>query len=129
MKNKKIIIAIIILISTVVFLIASGIRSTKIYYKSVSDAAATEDNSEFRIEGEVVKNSTLWNPEKTLLKFKMTDGKQKINVIYKGYKPDTYKEGKGVIVEGKYFSKSNTLKADTLLTKCPSKYEKKEEEN
>ncbi len=129
MKNKKIIIAIIILISTVVILIASGIRNTKIYYKSVSEVAAANSNSEFRIEGDVVINSTFWNPQKPLLKFKITDGKQKINVIYKGYKPDTFKEGKGVVVEGEYFNNSNTLQADTLLTKCPSKYEKKEEEN
>ena len=44
-----------------------------------------------------------------------------VYVTYKGAIPDAFGEGVPVVVEGVY--KDETIKAKTLLTKCPSKYE------
>ena len=45
-------------------------------------------------------------------------------VVYAGPVPDTFKEGAEVIVEGSLPEGTNTFMADSLMTKCPSKYEK-----
>jgi cytochrome c-type biogenesis protein CcmE len=49
-------------------------------------------------------------------------------VDYAGAVPDTFKPGAEVIVEGGMKPASGIFKAGTLMTKCPSKYEKMREE-
>lgn len=50
------------------------------------------------------------------------DSDAKIKVAYQGIKPDMFQAGRDVIIDGEYISKEN-VKAATLLTQCPSKYE------
>ena len=45
-------------------------------------------------------------------------------VVYAGPVPDTFKEGAEVIVEGNLPEGTNIFMAESLMTKCPSKYEK-----
>jgi cytochrome c-type biogenesis protein CcmE len=45
-------------------------------------------------------------------------------VEYRGAVPDTFKPGAEVIVEGRFNKQSGVFSASTLITKCPSKYEK-----
>jgi cytochrome c-type biogenesis protein CcmE len=49
-------------------------------------------------------------------------------VDYSGAVPDTFKPGVEVIVEGGMQPEAGVFKASTLMTKCPSKYEKMREE-
>lgn len=44
-----------------------------------------------------------------------------VPVTYNGIKPDMFTEGRDVIIEGEYVN--GMLKANKLLTQCPSKYE------
>ncbi len=62
------------------------------------------------------------------LKFNVQDPGVDINpqsvsipVVYKSLKPDMFTEGRDVIIEGEY--SDGILKANKLLTQCPSKYE------
>jgi cytochrome c-type biogenesis protein CcmE len=48
-----------------------------------------------------------------------------VPVAFTGIKPDMFAEGRDVIVEGKYAE--GVLRADKVLTSCPSKYEAKAE--
>jgi cytochrome c-type biogenesis protein CcmE len=45
-----------------------------------------------------------------------------LTVDFRGAVPDTFKPGAEVIVEGGF--KGEVFHASTLMTKCPSKYEK-----
>jgi cytochrome c-type biogenesis protein CcmE len=45
-------------------------------------------------------------------------------VVFSGAVPDTFKAGAEVIVEGSFTNPSEAFKAETLMTKCPSKYQK-----
>lgn len=42
-------------------------------------------------------------------------------VVYRGLKPDMFQAGRDVIIDGEY--SGGVLKASSLLTQCPSKYE------
>ena len=48
---------------------------------------------------------------------------QTIQISYSGAVPDTFKAGAEVIVEGG-MGQEGLFKAKTLMTKCPSKYQK-----
>ena len=45
-------------------------------------------------------------------------------VVYRGQVPDTFKAGAEVIVEGGFAADQSRFEAGTLMTKCPSKYQK-----
>jgi cytochrome c-type biogenesis protein CcmE len=59
------------------------------------------------------------------IKFDVTDGKSDIAVRYQGIVPDLFREGQGVVAEGR-LEGSDTLVADTVLAKHDERYMPKE---
>ncbi len=51
-----------------------------------------------------------------------------MNTSYKGFVPDTFKEGSDVVVTGSFDDKGSFV-ATEILAKCASKYEAKLEES
>ena len=58
------------------------------------------------------------------LRFRVADrnGHASVPVVYRGSVPDQFKLGREVIVDGRYAHGTFVAKANTLVTKCPSKY-------
>jgi len=69
-----------------------------------------------------VNGSIVREPGGRQVEFKMTDGAQTYNVVYRGITPDTFTDGVDVVVEGR-LGRDNTFRATTLLAKCASRYE------
>ena len=57
--------------------------------------------------------------------FMLTDAKGAIEVSYEGERPLNFDEAEKVVALGTYDRVTRQFRADKLLTKCPSKYEKK----
>jgi len=74
-----------------------------------------------RVSGAVVPGSIKKDIDGSL-EFKISDGKQSIDVRYKGIVPDIFREGVQAVVEGLY-TPENIFQAKVLLAKCPTKYE------
>ena len=55
------------------------------------------------------------------IRFKVTDGKRDILVHYQGIVPDLFREGQGVVAEGR-IGPGDTLDADTILAKHDERY-------
>ena len=87
-------------------------------------ARAAEHASEFKLTGKVLSHSgDASAPEG--MRFTLEDDAVKgstIDVVYHGSVPDAFKEGRHVLVDGKLEGGVFVAKADTLVTKCPSKY-------
>ncbi len=63
-------------------------------------------------------------PERTL-KFIVVDleeGDESLSIVYQGIPPDSFQDGREVVIEG-HLNSAGVFKADSILTKCPSKYE------
>jgi len=125
-KGLKIIIPGVIIVAVILYLIMSSFKSAGVYYLEVSEL--TQDLQKYygkslRVSGLVENGSVIKKPIEKYLEFNLVDDKgAKIKVVYKGIIPDAFKEDVGVIVEGKV-DKDNVFRANTLLAKCPSKYE------
>jgi cytochrome c-type biogenesis protein CcmE len=79
-----------------------------------------------QVDGYVAEGSERFDPTIPELRFQVRDLNKKafVRVVYReGLKPDTFKEGEGVVVEGRYDPVTQTIHASKLMTKCPSKYE------
>jgi cytochrome c-type biogenesis protein CcmE len=61
------------------------------------------------------------------LRFGVRDikGTKTVPVAYRGSVPDQFKRGRDVVVSGRYAHGVFVAKADSLVTKCPSKYSPK----
>ena len=59
--------------------------------------------------------------EYSYMNFIISDGKQSMAITYSGVVPDIFNVGIQVVVEGHYGG-VGTFQAQTLLTKCPSKF-------
>lgn len=79
-----------------------------------------------RVAGRVAEEALTYQTEpEIVLRFSIHDpGKdsgQTLSVVYRGLKPDMFAPGRDVIVDGQY--ENGELRASSLLTQCPSKYE------
>lgn len=124
-KKVKIIIATVVIIGAVGLLIAGGLKNNAGSYLTIQEALAVQNQTAGRfvqMEGKLAPDSTTWNADKIELRFALTDGKNKINIIYNDVKPDNFDSGYPIIVEGK-FNNNSEFVADAVKVKCPSKYE------
>ena len=53
------------------------------------------------------------------------DASKTVQVLYRGVVPDTFQAGREIVVTGKMEGDTFVARRDTLLTKCPSKFQSK----
>jgi len=128
MPHLKFIIAGALIIGAICYLMFSGINDSMVYYYSVSELMASSSDLNgkgIRVSGYVSPGSitrTSGQPEVKFLVFEKQSDRT-VPVVYRGIIPDTFKDNAEVVVEGTYQSNEGVFHANTLLAKCPSKYE------
>lgn len=113
------------------YLVFSGLSQNSVYFLNVGEALAmpAEKLSQARLFGSVSADNVVPDPAGMGVSFTALDKddpSKAIRVHYRGAVPDTFKPGVEVIMEGAFDPQSREFEASTLLTKCPSKYEKNE---
>lgn len=113
---------------TVGYLMASGIRETGVYYLTPSELQqkVATDRSIYdvgmKIGARVVRGSISRDVGTQTITFRITDGTASYPVVYRGLAPDTFTDEADVVVEGR-LQRDGTFHATTLLAKCGSRYE------
>lgn len=124
-KKTKFIIGGVIIALAIVYLIYTGVQSSAAYFLTVDELyakGAAVENQTVRVSGKVDAATIEFNNRDLLLTFDVTsETGQRMPVIFNGPKPDQMREGAEAIVEGKYDGQAFT--AQSLLLKCPSRYE------
>jgi len=119
----KYIFIIIALILAIAYSVYAGISKSAVYYYRVSEIYQKQVKSEnIKVSGIVKKGSVLKDMSK--VEFKISENDKEIKVIYNGILPDAFSEDNEVIVEGFFDRNNKILYAKSILTKCPSRYEK-----
>ena len=91
------------------------------YNPSEITDALRQDPRNFRVGGLVEKGSLQQSPDKQSHAFIITDNKAQIFIKYRGLLPDLFREGQGVIAEGK-FDQHGVFIAHEVLAKHDEKY-------
>ena len=107
------------------YLILSSIQGATAYYLTVSELKAkgpSIQGKSVRVSGTIVGDTIEWNARDLILNFDIADDSGSLSVVYKGVRPDMFRDGAEAVVEGKY-SGEGVFNANTLLLRCPSKYE------
>lgn len=107
----------------IIYLTAQSFSNALSFYYEVGEFVEKADSLNGKVvnvNGTILKGSTIWEPEKARLTFKLADKNASITVVSNEGMPGNYKEGIPAVVTG-YFM-NNTFVANQVVTKCPSKY-------
>ena len=135
-KQSRFVAGALVLVGVVGYLAVTGMKDSMMYYytpdelsaKLTADPTARELGA--KVGGRVVPGSVRYDQRTLDLRFTLVDiasGRTSFPVLYNGPLPDTFEEGRDVVVEGK-MSAAGPFEATTVLTKCGSRYEAVDEE-
>jgi len=124
-RRKRLMIAALVLCGTAVAvgLVVNAFRSNLVFFYSPSDVAgqqAPKDRT-FRLGGLVQAGSVKRQPDGVTVRFVVTDTAKTLPVEYRGILPDLFKEGKGVVAQGKLES-DGVFRAQEVLAKHDENY-------
>jgi len=104
-------------------LVLQAFQSNLVFFFSPSQIMANEAPRErsFRVGGLVEEGSIEREGQGLTIRFKVTDTAHVIPVTYTGLLPDMFKEGKGVVAQGK-LGTDGVFRADQVLAKHDENY-------
>ena len=104
-------------------LILQAFQKNLVFFFTPTQILAGEapHNRSFRMGGMVVKNSLVRQADGVTMSFMVTDTAQSLRVNYHGMLPDLFKEGKGVVAQGR-LDQNNVFVADEVLAKHDENY-------
>lgn len=103
-------------------LVLSAMRDSIVFFHSPTEVAQDHLAAGTRIRiGGLVKPGSLKRGDNLNIRFEVTDGKNDVPVRYQGIVPDLFREGQGVVAEGK-LAAGGTFVADTVLAKHDERY-------
>lgn len=103
-------------------LVLFALSDTIVFFRSPSEIAKehTAPGTRLRLGG-LVKDGSVVKQDNAHVRFVITDGGADISVSYVGLLPDLFREGQGVIAEGK-LTAPDSFTADSVLAKHDENY-------
>ncbi|MFM9882350.1 MAG: cytochrome c maturation protein CcmE [Burkholderiales bacterium] len=113
----------VVALSVAVGLVLNAFRSNIVFFFSPSQVVANEAPIErtFRIGGMVEAGSLKRHPDGLTVSFNVTDTAKTVPVFYTGVLPDLFREGKGVVAQGR-LGTDGVFKASEVLAKHDENY-------
>lgn len=110
--------------AAVIYLISANTQANAVYYMTVAELkhCTTCTTQSVRVAGVVQAGSIVRDDQHHTIRFVISDSQQTLPVTYSGVVPDIFRPGIQVVVEGTYPGQG-TFQAQTLLAKCPSKFQ------
>ena len=113
----------VLLLGAAAGLVLNAFQSNLVFFFSPSQIAANEapQGRAFRIGGMVESGSVVRGNDGLTVNFKVTDTVKTVPVTYTGILPDLFKEGKGVVAQGRLGS-DGVFVATEVLAKHDENY-------
>lgn len=110
------------ILAVAVIMVAFALRDTIVFFQTPSDVAEgkVKPGERFRLGG-LVADGSVERGQGTKVRFSVTDTLQSVPVSYEGILPDLFREGQGVVTEGK-LDETGQFVADTVLAKHDENY-------
>ncbi len=115
-----------LVLALAVGLVLVAFEDTIVFFVTPSEVQAQtiEPGTRVRLGGLVAKDSVV-RGQGTAVSFSVTDTTATVSVVYNGILPDLFREGQGVVTEGR-FDGEGVFVADTVLAKHDENYMPKE---
>ena len=121
--RTKLIAAGLIVAAAVALLAVAGVRDGWVYFLPVDQflADTSYHGQRVRLHGKVGQENFQSDTAMLIAQFDLMGQTGRVRVAYEGVIPEMFEVGRDVVVEGAM--KDSVFRADTLMTKCASKYE------
>jgi cytochrome c-type biogenesis protein CcmE len=122
-KKKRLAIVVVGLVALggATAMVLAAFRDNLVFFYSPSELAAKPSLAAGRIRiGGLVENQSVAHQDGEQISFRVTDGKTDVAVRYDGILPDLFREGQGVVAEGRI--ENGVFVANTILAKHDEKY-------
>jgi cytochrome c-type biogenesis protein CcmE len=106
------------------YLLYGGIDQNVVFFLTPQELLAKGTQAydvPVRLGGMVAPGSVKWDADKLDLQFKVSDGKQTVLVQSKGAPPQMFRDGMGVVCEGR-FRKDGVFESTNLMIKHSEEY-------
>lgn len=124
-KHQRLVLVLLALAALIgaAVLAMSALKDDVAYFYTPSEALAqkVEPGRAVRLGGMVVNGSLQRAADGVSIRFDVTDGKASVPVTYTGVTPDLFKEGSGVVADGR-FAAGGTFAAEEILAKHDERY-------
>ncbi len=125
----KLLVAAAVFVLSLAYLGFIAFQGASAYYLTVGELTQRGDSvygQNLRVSGKLVDTSFVRDESGTLVHFSLADAEdsgETMNVVYDGLLPDLFfNEHSEIVLQGTYAS-NGTFDAQSILVKCPSKYE------
>ena len=123
-KNQRLVLvaAAIAAVLLAVLLAMWGLKDRAAYFYTPADIAAgrAAEDKAMRLGGMVEPGSLRRDPDGVTVRFMVGDGDARTPVVFRGIVPDLFREGSGVVAEGRM--RGGTFVADNILAKHDERY-------
>lgn len=116
--------AVVAIAGTFGYVLLGGIGENLVYFLTPQELLAREERGidvPVRLGGQVAPGSVQWNAAAIDLRFRLTDGVKEVAVRAKTAPPAMFRDGQGVVVEGRY-GRDGVFTADNLMIKHNEEY-------
>lgn len=124
-KHQRLVLVVLAVVALIgaVLLTMWGLRDRAAYFVTPSDIAAgkIQPDKAMRLGGMVVKGSLRRDTDGLTIRFTVSDTRAETPVVFRGITPNLFKEGNGVIAEGR-LQRSGLFVADNILAKHDERY-------
>ena len=124
-KHQRLVLIILAVaaVAGAVLLAMWGLQDRAAYFVTPSDIAAGKaaPDQAMRLGGMVVKGSLRRDSDGLTVRFTVSDTKATTPVVYRGITPDLFREGSGVVAEGR-LDPNGLFVADNILAKHDERY-------
>ena len=124
-KHQRLVLVVLAVAALVgaVLLAMWGLQDRAAYFVTPTDIAAGKaaPDKAMRLGGMVVKGSLIRDPDGLTIRFTVSDTKAETPVVYRGITPDLFREGSGVVAEGR-LDANGLFVADQILAKHDERY-------
>jgi len=121
-KHQRLVLVVLALAALIgaVLLAMWGLKDRAAYFYTPSDISRAAPGRAMRLGGMVDKGSLTHAADGVTIRFTVSDGRARLPVTYRGIVPDLFREGSGVVAEGRL--ERGTFVADNILAKHDERY-------
>jgi cytochrome c-type biogenesis protein CcmE len=124
-STKRLIIAgAVVIVGAFAYLLYGGLDKNVVYFLTPKELLAKGTRAvdvPVRLGGQIKPGSVKWNDATLDLAFTITDGTSEVAVHSKGAPPQMFRDGMGVVVEGRYL-REGVFNCTNLIVKHSNEY-------
>ena len=123
-RTRTIVIGALVIVGAFAYLLYGGLAKNVVYFLTPNELLAKGTRAvdvPVRLGGQIKPGSVVWNDTTLDLRFTITDGKSDIAVKSRGTPPQMFRDGIGVVVEGRYLN-DGVFHCTNLMVKHSNEY-------